>query len=95
MMSNISSSTMLRWSRAAVSFCIALRPIETRWPAASPKPIACPACGGDIRQIALRLVSECETVLGFHFLGNLRSRRTSCARAGADLKDPHALVRTA
>jgi len=53
-------------------------------------PLACPNCGGDIRLIAFRLLSECETIPGLRTLGNLRLLRTSCPRAGADPEDPHA-----
>jgi hypothetical protein len=58
-------------------------------------PFACPNCGGDIRLIAFRLLSECETIPGLRTLGNLRLLRTSCPRAGADPEDPHAFGRTA
>ncbi|MDA0254085.1 MAG: hypothetical protein O3A18_04315, partial [Planctomycetota bacterium] len=34
-------------------------------------PLECPACGGDIRLIAFRLLSECETIPGLRTLGNL------------------------
>ncbi|RLS44064.1 MAG: hypothetical protein DWH83_03330 [Planctomycetota bacterium] len=53
-------------------------------------PFACPNCGGDIRLIAFRLLSECETIPGLRTLGNPRLLRTSCPRAGADPEDPHA-----
>ena len=43
-------------------------------------PLECPACGGDIRLIAFRLLSECETIPGLRTLGNLRLLRTSCPR---------------
>ena len=58
-------------------------------------PLECPACGGDIRLIAFRLLSECETIPGLRTLGNLRLLRTSCPRARADPEDPHASWRTA
>ena len=45
-------------------------------------PLECPACGGDIRLIAFRLLSECETIPGLRTLGNLRLLRTPCPRAG-------------
>jgi hypothetical protein len=54
-------------------------------------PLECPACGGDIRLIAFRLLSECETIPGLRTLGNLRLLRTSCPRTGADPEDSHAL----
>ena len=57
-------------------------------------PLECPACGGDIRLIAFRLLSECETIPGLRTLGNLRLLRTSCPRTGADPKDPHPFGRT-
>ena len=50
-------------------------------------PLACPTCGGDIRLIAFRLLSECETIPGLRTLGNLRLLRTSCPRTGADPED--------
>ena len=53
-------------------------------------PFACPNCGGDIRLIAFRLLSDCETIPGLRTLGNPRLLRTSCPRAGADPEDPHA-----
>ena len=40
--------------------------------------LACLTCGGDIRLIAFRLPSECETIPGLRTLGNLRLLRTSC-----------------
>jgi hypothetical protein len=43
-------------------------------------PLECPACGGDIRLIAFRPLSECETIPGLRTLGNLRLLRTSCPR---------------
>ena len=43
-------------------------------------PLECPACGGDIRLIAFRLLSECETIPGLRTLGNLRLLRSSCPR---------------
>jgi len=58
-------------------------------------PLECPNCGGDIRLIAFRLLSECETIPGLRSLGNLRLLRTSCPRAGADPENPHASWRTA
>ena len=58
-------------------------------------PLECPNCGGDIRLIAFRLLSECETIPGLRTLGNLRLLRTSCPRAGADPENPHASWRTA
>ncbi len=58
-------------------------------------PLECPACGGDIRLIAFKLLSECETIPGLRTLGNLRLLRTSCPRAGADPEDPHACWRVA
>ena len=57
-------------------------------------PLECPACGGDIRLIAFRLLSECETIPGLRTLGNLRLLRTSCARAGDDPEDSHTPRRT-
>jgi hypothetical protein len=54
-------------------------------------PLECPACGGDIRLIAFRLLSECETIPGLRTLGNLRLLRTSCPRTGADPEDSHPL----
>jgi hypothetical protein len=57
-------------------------------------PLECPACGGDIRLIGFRLLFECETIPGLRTLGNLWLLRTSCPRAGADPKDPHAPGRT-
>ena len=50
-------------------------------------PLACPTCGGDIRLIAFRLLSECETIPGLRTLGNPRLLRTSCPRTGADPED--------
>jgi hypothetical protein len=50
-------------------------------------PLKCPACGGDIRLIAFRLVYECETIPGLRTLGNLRLLRTSCPRVGAHPAD--------
>jgi len=58
-------------------------------------PLECPACGGDIRLIAFRLLSECETIPGLRTLGNLRLLRTSCPRSGADPEDPDTSRRTA
>jgi hypothetical protein len=58
-------------------------------------PLECPSCGGDIRLIAFRLLSECETIPGLRTLGNLRLLRTYCPRSGADPENPHASWRTA
>jgi hypothetical protein len=58
-------------------------------------PLACPTCGGDIRLIAFRLLSECETIPGLRPLGNLRLLRTSCPRSGADPEDSHTPRRAA
>ena len=58
-------------------------------------PLECPNCGGDIRLIAFRLLSECETIPGLRTLGNLRLLRTSCPRTRADPEDPDASWRTA
>ena len=58
-------------------------------------PLECPTCGGDIRLIAFRLLSECETIPGLRTLGNLRLLRTSCPRTGADPEDPRGSWRTA
>jgi hypothetical protein len=44
-------------------------------------PLECPACGGDIRLIAFRQLSECETIPGLRTLGNLQLLRTSCPRS--------------
>ncbi len=32
-------------------------------------PLVCPVCGGDIRLIAVRLLSDCETLHGLRALG--------------------------
>jgi hypothetical protein len=50
-------------------------------------PLACPACGGDIRLIAFGLLYECETIPGLRTLGSLRLLRTSRARPGATPED--------
>ena len=50
-------------------------------------PLACLTCGGDIRLITFRLLSECETIPGLRTLGNLRLLRTSCPRTRADPED--------
>jgi GT2 family glycosyltransferase len=51
-------------------------------------PLECPGCGGDIRPIAFRLLSECETIPGLRTLGNLRLLRTSWPRTRADSEHP-------
>jgi hypothetical protein len=51
-------------------------------------PLECPACGGDIRLIAFRLLSECETIPGLGTLGNLRLLRTSCPRSTSTASEP-------
>jgi hypothetical protein len=56
---------------------------------------SCPNCGGDIRLIAFRLLSECETIPGLRTLGNLRLLRTSCPRTRADPEDSDPPRRTA
>ena len=53
---------------------------ETPGPGGEEFPLECPACGGDIRLIAFRLLSECETIPGLRTLGSLRFLRTSCPR---------------
>jgi len=58
-------------------------------------PLECPACGGDIRLIAFKLLFECETIPGLRTLGNLRLLQTSCPRARADPEDFDAPRRTA
>ncbi len=58
-------------------------------------PLACPTCSGDIRLIAFRLLSECETIPGLRTLGNLRLLRTSCPRTSADPEDSDTPRRTA
>ena len=58
-------------------------------------PLECPACGGDIRVIAFRLLSECETIPGLRTLGTLRLLRTFGPRAGAHSEDSRAPRRTA
>ena len=57
--------------------------------------LACLTCGGDIRLIAFRLPSECETIPGLRTLGNLRLLRTSCPRTRADPEDSAPPWRTA
>ena len=57
--------------------------------------LACLTCGGDIRLIAFRLLSECETIPGLRTLGNLRLLRTSCPRTRADPEDSDTPRRTA
>jgi len=49
-------------------------------------PLECPNCGGDIRLIAFRLLSECETIPGLRTLGNLRLLRTSCPRTRGPIR---------
>ena len=58
-------------------------------------PLERPNGGGDIRLIAFRLLSECETIPGLRTRGNLRLLRTSCPRAGPDPEDTHTAWRTA
>jgi hypothetical protein len=58
-------------------------------------PLECPACGGDIRLIAFKLLFECETIPGLRTFGNLRLLQTSCPRARADPEDFDAPRRTA
>jgi hypothetical protein len=70
------------------------------WLAARPRvgeefPLECPGCGGDIRLIAFRLLSECETIPGLRTPGDLRLLRTSCPRDGADPQDSHTRRRAA
>ena len=58
-------------------------------------PLECPNCGGNIRLIAFRLLSESETIPGLRTLGTLRLLRTFCPRAGAYSEDSRAPRRTA
>ena len=58
-------------------------------------PLQCPACGGDIRPIPFRLLSECETIPGLRTRGTLWLLRTSCPKAGPDPEDSHTPWRTA
>jgi hypothetical protein len=57
-------------------------------------PLECPGCGGDIRLIAFRLLSECETIPGA-LLATSGCCGLPVREPGADPEGPHASGRTA